>query len=445
MLKQYLHEFTRQAHLQGVSHLEYYLEESASRSVRVFQGELDHMEQSKQQLLFIEGQVEGFYGGVFVENFQSELIDEHIRTIRDSALARRQNAIEREIPALPAQEGEKPQWMPLGELVEKLSAAEQAAYEADERVAQVQSCACKETIKTVTLINEAGDAVSDSSFVGHFHIGLNAREGDAVQMGGRGEPFLLGQYPDMVKLAREAAQDAVTKLDAASVPSGMYPVVLSSGVVCELLDAFLPAFFAKNVQAHMSVLEGRMGQQVAAEAVTLVEEPAMDGGIRCRRFDDEGQLTQRKALLEGGKLSALLYDKRSALQEEAVPGGNGFKTGFAEEVGIGYTNMVLQCGEKTMEQQLQDMGNGLLITGVSGTFAGANPSTANFSLIAKGYRVENGQRGRGVVQITIAGNFFEMLQAVCSVGNEAGWMVAVNGCVCAPSLHVGQLAVSGEG
>ena len=117
MLKQYLHEFTRQAHLQGVSHLEYYLEESASRSVRVFKGKLDHMEQSKQQLLFIEGQVEGFYGGVFVETFQSELIDEHIRTIRDSALARRQNAIEREIPTLPAQEGEKPQWMPLAELV----------------------------------------------------------------------------------------------------------------------------------------------------------------------------------------------------------------------------------------------------------------------------------------------------------------------------------------
>ncbi len=444
MLKQYLHDFTRLAHENGISHLEYYLEESASRSVRVFKGELDHLEQSKQQLLFIEGQVEGFYGGVFVENFQPELFDEHIQTIRESALARRQSAISRTIPNLPAAEGEKPQWMPLAQLVEKLAAAEQAAYEVDKRVSQVQSCACGETIKTVTLINEAGDAVSDSSFTGHFHIGLNAREGDAVQMGGRGEPFLLGNYPDMVKLARKAAEDAVTKLDAASYPTGMYPVVLSSGVVCELLDAFLPAFFAKNVQTHMSVLEGRMGQQVAGEQITLSEEPTMAGGIRCRRFDDEGTLTTSKTLLDGGKLTALLYDRRSAQQDGVTPGGNGFKSGFAEEVNIGYTNMVLRCGEKTMDEQLQDMGNGLLITGVSGVFAGASPSTANFSLIAKGYRVENGQRGQGVVQITIAGNFFEMLQSVCSVGNEASWMSAVNGCVCAPSLHVGKLAVSGE-
>lgn len=444
MLKEYLQDFTRLAHQQGISHLEYYLEESASRSVQVFQGELDQLEQSKQQLLFIEGQVEGFYGGVFVENFQPELFAEHIQTIRESALARRQSAMERTIPQLPEETEALSQWMALPELVERLAAAERAAYAADGRVSQVQHCGCSETIKTVTLINEAGQSVSDSSATGHFYIGLNAREGDAVQLGGRGEPFLLGQYPDMEKLARQAAEDAVTKLDAASYPTGTSPVVLSSGVVCELLDAFLPVFFAKNVQTHMSVLEGRMGQQVAGEAVTLTEEPAMAGGIRCRRFDDEGIPTVRKTLLDGGRLSSLLYDRRSAQQDGAAPGGNGFKTGFAEEVGTGYTNVVLQCGEKSREEQLRDMGSGLLITGVSGVFAGANPSTANFSLIAKGYRVENGQRGRGVSQITIAGNFFEMLETVCSVGSEASWMGAANGCVCAPSLHVGRLAVSGE-
>lgn len=444
MLKQYLQDFTRLAHQQGISHLEYYLEESASRSVQVFQGELDQLEQSKQQLLFIEGQVEGFYGGVFVENFQPELFAKHIQTIRESALARRQSALERTIPQLPEETAALPQWMDLTELVERLAAAERAAYAADGRVSQVQHCGCSETVRTVTLINEAGQSVSDSSATGHFYIGLNARQGDAVQLGGRGVPFLLGQYPDMEKLACQAAEDAVTKLDAASYPTGTSPVVLSSGVVCELLDAFLPAFFAKNVQTHMSVLEGRMGQQVAGKAVTLTEEPAMAGGIRCRRFDDEGVPTVRKTLLDGGRLSSLLYDRRSAQQDGAVPGGNGFKTGFAEEVSTGYTNVVLQCGEKSWDQQLRDMGSGLLITGVSGVFAGANPSTANFSLIAKGYRVENGQRGRGVSQITIAGNFFEMLETVCSVGSEASWMGAANGCVCAPSLHVGRLAVSGE-
>ena len=109
----------------------------------------------------------------------------------------------------------------------------------------------------------------------------------------------------------------------------------------------------------------------------------------------------------------------------------------------GYTNLVLSAGEKSLEELLKELGEGLLITGVSGVFAGARPTTGEFSLIAQGFRVQDGQQGRAVSKITIAGDFFEMLRQVRGIGNDARWMRASNGCVCAPPLLVESLAVSG--
>ena len=215
-------------------------------------------------------------------------------------------------------------------------------------------------------------------------------------------------------------------------------------MVCELLDAFLPSFFAKNVQSHMSVLEGRLGEQVAGERITLEEEPRLPGGLCGRRFDDEGVPTSAKAILSGGVLKTYLYNRQSASQAGRAPGGNGFKPSYGEEAATGYTNMVLRCGERSREQLLEEMGEGLLITGVSGVFAGAHPASGEFSLIAQGYKVSGGTLCGGVSQITIAGNFFELLRRVRGVGSDAAWMRTAAGCIRAPSLYVSALAISGE-
>ena len=90
------------------------------------------------------------------------------------------------------------------------------------------------------------------------------------------------------------------------------------------------------------------------------------------------------------------------------------------------------------------MGEGLLITGVSGVFAGAKPNSGDFSLISSGYLVEGGKRCRAVNQITIAGNFFDMLKQVKAMGNDEYWMIAPNGNVRTPSVYVAALAISGK-
>ena len=220
--------------------------------------------------------------------------------------------------------------------------------------------------------------------------------------------------------------------------------MLDSRVVGELLDAFMPAFFAQNIHSRMSVLAGRLGEKLTGENISILEDPFMEGGFCTRNFDDEGVPTTAKAIVDKGTLNCWLHNRLTAREEGISSGGNGFKTKFNDAVATGYTNVYIPQGEFTRLQLLEQMDSGLLITGVSGVFAGARPNSGDFSLISSGYRVENGQMGRAVNQITIAGNFFEMLKNVIAIGNDEYWMIAPNGNVRTPSLYVKSLAISGK-
>lgn len=442
MRKELFAEFARAAKAQGVGQLRFHVEETAERSTSVYGGELERLNLAESCRFLIEGEAGGFAGSVFADELRPELIGEYVRQIRESALEGKRPFQAHPLASLPEPEGAERSFLPLEELVEKMVSAGNAALAADSRV-KLQGCNFRERYGTVTLMDGEGHSITDRVGGNTLHIGLTAHEGEVTQLGGRGEHLPWGELPDLETLARDAAHDVVSRLDAASYPTGPSPVVLDSKVVCELLDAFAPSFFGNNVQKHMSVLENRLGQAVAGENVSLLEEPQLEGGLRCRRFDDEGTPTSAKKILENGVLRTYLHNWQSAAREGAVSSGNGFQHSFSEEVTVGYTNLVLERGEKSQEQLLADLGDGLLITHVSGVFAGARPTTGEFSLIAQGYQVRGGRLGRAVTQITIAGDFFEMLRQVRGVGCDVHWMHAPNGCVCAPSLHVASLAVSG--
>lgn len=447
-MKDYIREFTSRAKESGFQRLAFYLEEKEGRFVSVFQGNCEKLEFSNQRLLFAEGEYQGFCGSVFIENFDLALIDEELAIMKESALVRKKEFRPYEFPHLDTvgeTEEKAVEWLPLEELLQRLTKAEQAAYQADEHIVRVPHCSCKEHRSTITLMNEEGQQISDSSNGGYFSIGLGAQKEDEIQLGYEGKEFLLqSSYPDFEPLAKKAAESAAARLGASSYPTGKYPVLLDSSVVCQLLDAFMPAFFAKNIQNHMSVLEGKYQQNIAGENIVIQEIPTLSGGLCCRRFDDEGVLTSEKALIDHGVFRSVLYNRQSAAAAQQVSSGNGFKASFSDEVDCGYTNVVLQPGDKNREELLLELGQGLLIDDVSGVFAGANPVSGDFSLIAKGYRVEEGKKGSGVTQITVAGNFFELLEQVQSIGCDLEPMHSGHGCVYCPDLLIRQLMISGE-
>ena len=126
----------------------------------------------------------------------------------------------------------------------------------------------------------------------------------------------------------------------------------------------------------------------------------------------------------------------------ATPIGNAARSGVGGPIQVAPTNLFFKPGEHGLDTLLSDMDDGLLITELGGLHAGANPISGDFSLIAKGYLVVNGQRARPVEQITIAGNFYQLLKEIKAVGNDLEFR---GGGIGSPSVDVGSLSVSGSG
>ncbi|HPS82538.1 MAG TPA: metallopeptidase TldD-related protein, partial [Candidatus Limiplasma sp.] len=135
------------------------------------------------------------------------------------------------------------------------------------------------------------------------------------------------------------------------------------------------------------------------------------------------------------------HNLKTAHKDGVETTGNASKGSYAASVRVSPSNFYLEAGLQPLEALLADMGEGLVITEVEGLHAGANAVSGDFSLLAKGYTVKEGKRERPVEQITIAGNFFEMLKQVKAVGSDLRFPSGGFG---APSVDVGLLSVAGK-
>lgn len=444
MIREFVHQFCLAARASGIEKLNFYMEECRKRDISVYEEALEYLERSEMSQLFIEGLVDGRGGCVFVENFDENLIPDYIQAIRDTAAISGADFVPYELEGLKQEPTIWYEFTHLEDTVQAMCEAARIARAVDSRIDPGVQVHVTETGRRVTLADEQEHFATDIILGGRTGIHLVARDGELVQPGGKGKPFNKKVLPDLNELAVQAAEGAVSRLGAVSHPTGNFPVVLDARVTGELLDAFMPAFFARNVHSRMSVLAGRLGEQLAGENISILEDPFLPDGFCTRNFDDEGVPAQAKAIVDRGKLCCWLHNRATALADGIASSGNGFKSQFNEAVSTGYTNVYIPAGEFTRQELLEQMGSGLLITGVSGVFAGARPNSGDFSLISSGYRVENGKIAHAVNQITIAGNFFEMLDHVLAIGNDEYWMIAGNGNVRTPSLYVKALAISGK-
>ena len=265
-----------------------------------------------------------------------------------------------------------------------------------------------------------------------------------VQISGNDATACMMEDLRLQALFEEAAKDACGMLDARPAASGKYPVVLKNSVICEMLSMYISAFGADSVNKKISKLAEKKGESIASEIVSLVEDPMLPGGVNNRSFDDEGTPTSRKALIENGVLKLFLYNKEEAEKTNGQTTGNGFKNSYKGKPEIGVTNVRLEGQKKSREDLIREMQDGLYITHCDGMFAGADVVSGDFTLISKGYFVENGQMTGGVNQITVAGNFYDMLKEIGAIGNDYLTSLTGTGAFVAPSVFIKQLVVSGS-
>lgn len=247
----------------------------------------------------------------------------------------------------------------------------------------------------------------------------------------------MGTEPiDTDALAREAIDETLAQFDASPVEPGEYRILLRNSAAVDFLSVFSSVFSADEAQKGLSLFANREGEVVAAECVTVMDDPFYPGYRRA--FDDEGVPGKEKAVIEKGVLKTLLHSLKTAKKAGVESTGNGSGSRVSP------TNFYIAPGSADYESLVKKLGSGLVITEVTGLHAGVNAISGDFSLLARGFLVEGGKVVRAVDQITVAGSFFEMLKDVEEVGKDLkfsfpGGMARPG----APSVLVKKLTVAG--
>lgn len=444
MLERFLDTFTKEAKQSGINRLEFYIKECQGQTVQVYKQEVERISLSDETLVFIEGEYEGHKGSTFVESIGTARISEHLDIIRQIAEYNKEPFQPRTLSALtPPSQAALANIPPIGEITTWLQEAEQRAYDYDKRIDNVGACSHTTQREKIILLDDEGNRLEDLAQYDQVRMSLVAKDGNAVQSTSESKlGKSLGQG-EVFSVADLVAQKVISQLAASPVKTGKYPVILQNNLVCDLVLAFLPAFHADRVQKTMSVLADKLGQSITSPLFSLIEDPELSHGIVTRRFDDEGVATRRKAIIHQGQLTTFLHNIKTAHVFGTQSTGNGFKNLYREPPAISATNLYIPGGMQSENEIMREMKRGLLITDCDGIFAGANSVSGDFSLIAKGYLVEEGVIQRAVNQITIGGNFYEMLNQLSILGSEYATGGSLNGFVQAPSLLIRELFVSG--
>ena len=293
---------------------------------------------------------------------------------------------------------------------------------------------------TVCLSNSKGLNLSHSAGMCYTYAEAIVNDGKEPSFG-TAFASCLDTSTDIVK---KATKEALARLGACSVETGKYDVIFSAKQVRSLLSAFSGIFSGKNALLGLSLLAGKEGQSVAADCLTVIDDPFYAENTMQMPFDAEGVATKEKNLIEKGVLKTLLYDLTYAKKAGKQPTGNAARGSIADPVSISPYCLRIAPGEYTEDELLQKLENGLYITELKGLHAGADAVTGDFSIESSGFLVENGKRTVPVRGFTVAGNFFELLKAVDGVANEVEMGLSAISAIAAPDLLVRGLSVAGK-
>jgi PmbA protein len=241
---------------------------------------------------------------------------------------------------------------------------------------------------------------------------------------------------DAAAVGRKAAERALRRLGARKVPTRQVPVVFDQEMAAGLVRTLASAASGYAIYKAASFLVGKVGQAIAANGFTVIDDGTIPGGLGSKSFDGEGVATRRMVLVEDGALRSYLLDTYSARKLSMRSTGNASRD-VGSAPGVAPTNMWLEPGAASPQEIIRSVKSGLYLTEMMGS--GVNLVTGDYSRGATGIWIENGELAYPVEEITVAGNLKDMLMAVEAIGNDLEW----RGRIAAPTLLIGRMTVAG--
>ena len=432
----------------GASDAEAFLSEAREREVRVHGGEVESLSAATQRGMGVRAWIGHRVGYAF----GTDLREEGIAGLASRAAEAARASDEDEFAGPPKAEGSPP---PLqltdpsiesaspAELAEIALAVERSAMEADPRVTGVEAAVYGGAAERVAIASSAGMAgeFEASSCSAYVQVLAAGEAGVETGLG-----FQLARGPaglDPHAIGKEGAARATAMIGAGKPESRSCPVVLDPIVAASFAGLIGGVLGANAVQRGRSPFAGRLGDEVAGEALVLHDDGTDPEGPNSSPFDGEGTPRRRTALIEGGRLRAYLYDSYTARRAKAASTANAGRGSYRTPPGVTASNLIVAPGELSFEQLLAEVGEGVFVTDVVGLHSGVNPVSGVFSVGASGRAIRRGELAEPLREFTIASDLVSMLRAVRAAGSTPRW-VPFGGSVSTPPLLIGEMAVGGS-
>ena len=246
----------------------------------------------------------------------------------------------------------------------------------------------------------------------------------------------LEDLPTAEHIGQEAGERVVTRMGAGQMKSGAMPVIFDRRVANSLIAAIFGAITGTSIARGTSFLKDKMGEQLFAPGINIIDDPHILRGHGSRPWDGEGVATHRHEIIKDGKLTTWLLNCGTAKQLGLKTTGHAMR-GIAGPPGVSSTNSWLAAGPQTPQELYAQMGNGLLICEMFGP--SLNNNTGDYSVGIAGFEIKNGQRGAPVNEVTIAGNLIDVYRTLIPAND-----LKFDGSKCAPSVLVEGLTLAGS-
>lgn len=246
----------------------------------------------------------------------------------------------------------------------------------------------------------------------------------------------LEDRPSPQEIGQIAGERTIARLGSRKVKTQTAAVIYDRRLSGSLIGTFLSAISGPSVARGVSFLKDKMGEQVFAKGLNLIDDPFRARGMGSRVHDGEGRAVARAALIEDGVLTRWLLNGSSAKQLGLTP--NGYASGgFGGAPGVGVSNAYIEAGEMSPEAAMKQAGAGLLVTDMFGP--SINPNTGDYSVGVAGFWFEHGEIAYPVSEVTIAGDLPAMFARLVPLSD-----LEFRGSRDAPSILVEGMSIAGE-
>ena len=418
------------------------IDQGESLSLKASDGELEEYKVSSSQIFGLRVIKDGKVGTAYSEAADSDalssLVEQALTNASFTAIEVHENILSNEVT------------LKTDDLV--LCPAEEVSI--DEKVnfalRMESDLAAKDKVKNVPY-----NGVQDNTTQRHIFssAGLNAysksrmcaayayaliEQGDKNAMEGIGQAARLFTALDANDIVEKAYTHTLNILDGSPVPSGHYDVIFDEEVQASLFGVFTLMFSGKSAKDGVNPMREKLGDSIADTRLNITDQPLSTEGFGYQLFDAEGTATQSTPLIVNGTLNTLIHNSATASFFDMQTTGHAAR-GPKSTMGVGLHQLEISAGSASQTDLFS--GKYLLLTDLTGMHSGANAISGDFSFGASGFLYEDGQLRQPVRGVTVAANFYDMLNKIALIGDKQFWNWEKSALM--PHLRFTDLAISG--